>query len=200
MTIERGRIWGEPLELPDGAPTAGSDAELAALVHAAVAQGRPPIVGVGPGDVARTLGVDGMRPPGHRVGFPFDLGYVSLDGADELPFVAHVVVRRTLWRGRFAAVMNAAWVGQWYLGPRAHPNDGRLDITEGRLSGRQRLLARSRLASGSHLPHPDLGIVRADAWTGRFDRPTPVVVDGVAVGRAVVVAVRVVPDRFTLIA
>ena len=96
-------------------------------------------------------------------------------------------------------VMNAAWYGSLYLGPRAHPNDGLLDITVGSLTLRQRLLARTRARGGTHLPHPDLRTVRVAHWSHRFTTPVPILVDGVSKGRARSIEVDLRPDAATIV-
>ena len=56
---------------------------------------------------------------------------VDADGR-RLTAVAHVVARGggPWWRGPIVAVMNADRLGRWDVAPRAHPNDGRLDVVE----------------------------------------------------------------------
>ena len=55
--------------------------------------------------------------------------------------------------------MNSDHLGTWNVAPRAHPNDGKLDvISVGRgMTFRQRLQARTRLELGTHVPHPAIG-------------------------------------------
>ncbi|MFV0526720.1 MAG: hypothetical protein ACK5RL_19730 [Acidimicrobiales bacterium] len=199
MTIEKGRAWGE---LTDAEPeaVAGGDAALAALADAAQRDDRSATLAVEGGDVLATLGVVGLRPVGERMAFPVDLGRVRLDGGDPVPFAAHLVARRRAWRGEVAVVMNAAWIGRWYLGPRAHLNDGLLDVTVGDLPLRQLALARRRAVTGTHLPHPDLTTRRAPTWEYRFNRPVTVRADGRPVGVARWIRVDVVPDCFVLVA
>jgi hypothetical protein len=96
--------------------------------------------------------------------------------------------------------MNCGWVGDWYRGPRAHPNDGLLDVTTGELPLRQRLQARARVRTGTHLPHPGLATSRRGEWEHRFGRDVPVFVDGRRAGRCRVLKVTIQPDCFTLIA
>ena len=99
-------------------------------------------------------------------------------------FVAHLVARRPRWSGRFAVAMNAEWLGDLDLGPRAHPGDGLLDLTEGSLGLRDRLAARRRARTGSHLPHPGLRTSRSASAELSFPDGVPVYLDGVAVGTA----------------
>jgi diacylglycerol kinase family enzyme len=129
---------------------------------------------------------------------PMDLGSVLLDGRQHW-FVAHLVARRSWWRGRVVAVMNAQWIGPWDVAPRSHPNDGLLDVFDGDLSFDDRLKARRRLASGTHVPHPGIAQQRTAAVQLHFDRPTPIWLDGEAVGSATDVSVRVEPDRWTAV-
>ena len=95
--------------------------------------------------------------------------------------------------------MNVGWVGNRYFGPRAHPNDGLVDITVGSLGWRERLGARRRLATGAHLPHPMLASYRKSTWSHRFERPVTVFLDGRKVRRSRTIAVRCLPDCLTLV-
>ncbi|MDA3039963.1 MAG: hypothetical protein O3C27_10645, partial [Actinomycetota bacterium] len=123
-------------------------------------------------------------------------GWVQTDRGEEIPFVAHVVAHRWGWRNEAAAVMNAAWFRGLYLGPRAHLNDGLLDVTVGRLPLRQRVEAHRRAATGTHLPHPMLHTERVPRWEHRFDRPTRVYADGENIGRTRSLIVRVQADAY----
>ena len=64
--------------------------------------------------------------------------------------------------------------------PRAHPNDGFVDVLEvdPKISIRQRAIAWSRSATGSHLPHPNLRVSRSIdfQWSGS---PARMIADGV---------------------
>lgn len=200
MTIRKGEPWGVARPLPPDAHEVATDQALRQLVLAARDQGRPvpPIALVG-GDLSRTMGGSGDR-RGFRaqeaLAFPVDLGLARLDDGAEQPFVAHAVARRRGWSGRFAVAMNAAWLGTWYLGPRAHPNDGLLDLTQGSLPLVQRVLARRRAPTGSHLPHPALVTRRSAEHAITFDRPTAVRLDGAVAGRARRLELRCEPDSF----
>ena len=131
---------------------------------------------------------------------PVDLGSVLVDGVQHW-FVAHLVARRSWWRGRIVAAMNAEFVGNWDVAPRAHPGDGLLDVVDvaPAMSLTDRVKARGRLATGAHLPHPAISVSRRDAVQLAFDRPTPVWLDGVRVGEARNLSVRLEPDALVCV-
>lgn len=194
VTIQKGEPWGEPegpsvdVRLPDDAAVA---------LH--VAERRDAVVAVEAGDLLQTLGLSAGGPRTDALWFPMDLGFISLDGGEELPFAAHVIARGPLWLGEGASIMNAAWLGDRYLGPRSHPNDGLLDITVGSLPPRQLLAAAKRSKTGVHLPHPALTVKRVGMWEHTFDRPRSIWVDGVRSGRAARLQCRIESDWFTLV-
>jgi diacylglycerol kinase (ATP) len=89
--------------------------------------------------------------------------------------------------------MNAAWHGTRNLGPRAHPNDGKLDLTIGGVPPSQRRSASERALTGTHVPHPDLRTFQ----TAEFETEIPnlmVYLDGVPHGRARELRVTLEPD------
>jgi diacylglycerol kinase family enzyme len=104
-----------------------------------------------------------------------------------------------LWFGQQVAVMNAAWLGDLNLGPKAHPNDDLLDVSEGSLPLGQLLLARKRARTGSHLPHPRITMRRVPAVQLHFNRPMPVWLDGQRTGAFRDISVRVEPDALTVV-
>lgn len=202
MTIEKDRPWGGPGRLPDDGVTVDDDARARAVVEAAKRAGRPPpTLGLLGGDLCRTVGGRGDVARLHgddAVTLPTDLGSVLLDGRLHW-FVAHLVVRRSWWRGRVVAVMNAQWLGRWDVAPRSHPNDGLLDVFDGDLSLQDRWKARSRLPTGTHVPHPGIAQRRVSALQVELDRPTPVWLDGERVGEASTLSIRVEPDALHVV-
>ncbi len=197
MGVSPGEAWGSTGDPPDGLVVVGSDAEARAVVTEARRHDRtPPPLGLLGGDLCTTLGGRGDR---HRIEsgpatiVPVDLGSVLLDGRHHW-FVAHLLARRSWWWGRVLAVMNAEHLGAWDVAPRAHPGDGRLDVLDGNLPLGDRLKARTRLRSGTHVPHPGIEQRRVAALQVELDRATPVWLDGERVAEARALSIRVEPD------
>jgi diacylglycerol kinase family enzyme len=154
------------------------------------------------GDLHRTLGAPSpeRRHTADAMRLPIDVARVVLDGETDC-FVAHLVAGRGPWfRCRTVMVMNAAFVGEANLGPRAHPGDGLLDVIDGRLGWLDRRAARRRFGSGTHVPHPDLSQARVATWSTTFDRPVPVRLDGELVGSFRRIHAELVPDAVVVVA
>jgi diacylglycerol kinase family enzyme len=97
------------------------------------------------------------------------------------------------------AVMNAQWIGRWDVAPRSHPNDGLLDVFDADLELDDRLKARPRLLTGTHVPHPGIRQQRAAEVAITLDRPTPLHLDGERVGTATTLEITVVPGAVTCV-
>ena len=203
MIGKRGPGWGvdfgAPGEIPPGALAAGSDAAAGKIVAEARRANRaiPPVVLTG-GDLARTLGLapartassSSLTATGAR--FEVDVGAALVDGRLHW-FVAHLVARRSWWRGRLLVAANASFVGRWNAAPRSHPGDGRLDVFDADPPLMVRLAARRRLPSGTHIPHPQITQRRIAAAQYDLDPDLDVYLDGVRLGRAQTLSLRVEP-------
>jgi hypothetical protein len=192
MTIRAGQDWGEPVEVPPDVVDVSRDDVAAERLG----ETRP--VRLCGGDLwtslgARTHGTGAMR-------YPVDVLRVDADGRP-LVGIAHVVARRSWWRGPILAVMNTDRLGRWDVAPRAHPNDGRADVIEvdSGMSARARWQAWRRLPAGTHVPHPQLHNRRITDETWTFDRPRRLWVDGVARGTVRSLRVAVEPDGATVL-
>ena len=196
MTIRKGSEWGSPYEPAGDEAIAHSDAEAVALISIALDRSQVPApVVLRGGDLYRMLGGRPANPPQQ---FPIDVVEVTAD-ARSFRAIAHVVARRPGWAGPFVVAMNSSSLGEWNLGPRAHPNDGLLDVTEGSLRLRERLQARTRARTGSHLPHPNLRTRRAAAAEFTFDPALALRVDGEPVGTCTHLELTVRPDAATVV-
>ena len=197
MTIERGRDWGSVEPFPEGGLIVDSDLALSALLMVLRAADEPiPAIALTAGDLHRTLGGPDTATrvrEGEATVAAIDVAEVRFEGQTRL-MVAHARLGR-LFGGDGVVVMNAQWIDELDLGPRSHPGDGMLDLTSGSLGLRQRLQARTRARTGTHLPHPGLTTSRADRveWTAR--RPLSLHIDGAAVGRTRTLGIDLLPTQ-----
>lgn len=205
MTIRRGQTWGEARQLPTDIRVVDDDL---ALHHWVVDHRRRQReitdVGVRRGDLARTCGggADGRFDDrtAEVMYVPIDIVRVTADpgSAHERTTwsVAHVVARRSWWRGEVHFVMNAEFYGAGDVVPRGHPNDGRVEVlrVDPAMPWRARWAARRRARSGSHLPHPQLATRQGAALSVVMQRPLVVWVDGERWGQATTLRIEVEPD------
>jgi diacylglycerol kinase family enzyme len=203
MGIARNEDWGRRGALPASGLVVHDDAAAGALLHDARRSGSvAPTVGLLGGDLCATLGGRGdaerLR-SSEATRVLVDAIEVRLDDGAPRHAVAHVIARRSWWRGRTVAVMNAAWLGRWNVAPRAHPGDGLLDLLDGDLPLGDRWKARTRLPLGTHVPHPRISVGRTRRSELAFDPPLDVWLDGVRAGRARRLEVVVLPEALTVV-
>ncbi|MEZ5322677.1 MAG: hypothetical protein R2698_11515 [Microthrixaceae bacterium] len=192
--IRKGAVWGSAVELTGGEPIAHGDAELASILDR-----RPGItVRLDGGDLFTSLGGAPIDPDAATISLPIDLLDVVATRPDGSVVtavgVAHAVARSRYWSGTFAVAMGATQFGPWNLGPKAHPNDGLVDLTVGSLSWGDRLKARRLAPAGAHVPHPALRTERRRSVEVVFDRPRSLSIDAVPFGRIVSLRVTARPD------
>ena len=190
MTIRKGEPWGEPVAAVE------SDLRIAASDIDASSGSLAAPVGLAGGDMARTMGGGAVgRLHSNHVRATVDLLHVTTDAGD-FNALAHVVARRSWWRGEVVLAMNAQFLGVYDVAPRSHPNDGRVDVlrVDARMPVRARLQARRRARTGTHVPHPQIGFASAGRWSASFERPLEVYIDGRRVGRSASLTIEVRPD------
>ena len=202
MNIAKGRDWGTRRPPPDDLRVFDDPADALQVIPAARRAGEdPPPIGLTRGDLVGTLG--GPTPSGFSghaaaLNVQVDLGAALIDGTLHW-FLAHLVARRSWWRGRVLVVANAAFLGDWNIAPRAHPGDGVLDTLETfDMPLSDRWSARRRLRTGTHLPHPAITVRRPRAAQYEFETPIPVRLDGRLVGTSRSLSVRVEPAAVDL--
>lgn len=147
-------------------------------------------------DLARALGITGER---GRVRSPVTLDVLRL-GTDERAVNMVVlgpapdrlgrghrrhrcrveVDGRLVHEGRATTVVVAN--GEYLRGrdvvPRGHPGDGRLEVHVYAVAAGQRRRMRSRLATGTHVPHPGIRTAQGAHVVLHWDRPVRLEVDG----------------------
>lgn len=224
MTIEKGKDWGRRGLVPSEVPLATSDPEIADLFTVDDSGEQPTLVGpkliaftpggrpspASTGDprlattgLANTLGARGTPEVvlgQERTIVPIDLGIATVHGTTTQMIVvaSSLVIAHKFWSGPIEGAMNSSFLGEWNVTPSSHPNDGRFDVVSAKLSISDRLKARRRLPSGSHIPHPDISVRRLKAATFTPAANARVWIDGRELGRAAKVEVAVFADSVEL--
>jgi hypothetical protein len=182
VSVEKGADWGERAQPPADLIVVDDSAAAIETIAAERRANRPPPTTPDLASAEEALHVT------------VDLGAVLVDGALHW-FLDHLIARRSWLRGQVLVVANAAFVGYWNIAPRAHPGDGRFDTLEtSTMSLGDRWQARSRLRLGTHVPHPAITTRRVEAVQYDFERPTPIRLDGRAIGEAQHLSIRLEPD------
>ncbi len=218
--IKRGEDWGQPGALAMGRAVFASDRQLsetldpAEFIRALVSpntqsQQDTPEFGLTGGDLHRTLGSPRHTTADLRGGagmrFPLDVGLATIADANGSTrtevFLAHLESRggRQRFSGESLVAMNAAFIGEDNVGPRAHPGDGLIDVTVGELGWWDRIRSKSRQRTGSHLPHPELRLRRAAHHTPDLMAEGRIIVDGDPVGRGQVLEIRCVASAIVVV-
>ncbi|CAB4723277.1 unannotated protein [freshwater metagenome] len=205
MVIKHGQDWGREDVAPSDLAWASSDSALADCLG----EGHRNVVVTG-GDMWRTIGSENRAVVAGEAAMclPIDIMKVEFRRDDESIVskiaVAHVVLRRSNirggWlRGSLTIAANAQFLGHWDIAPRGHPNDGRVEITQvDEVMGlRQRLTARARLSTGSHLPHPLIQTksMKNFVWEGDSRSHQVLWIDRQLIGRVKSLSVEVCNDE-----
>jgi hypothetical protein len=198
MTVRKGADWGERRAVPIETRRVPDDRALHEWVCAHRAKDLPiGDVAIDGGDLARTLG--GATGPGGEATYAaLDVVRVVADHSLTTWCASHVVARRSWWTGEVLLAMNAEYLGDLDVAPRAHPGDGVIDVVtvNPEMSLRTRRQARDRARRGAHLPHPQLSVRRAATTEATFRRSMTVWVDGVRWCQATTLELHVEPDAY----
>jgi diacylglycerol kinase family enzyme len=143
---------------------------------------------LGGGRLAVNVVVVGVAPDRLRLWHPRHRAEVEVDG-------------RKVFSGRATTVvvMNGQYLRGADLAPRGHPGDGTCEVQAYALPPAQRRLMRSRLASGSHLPHPAVTTARGRRVVVRWAGSQPLEVDGRPVGEATAIDVELFAGAYRLL-
>jgi hypothetical protein len=221
--IKPGEEWGSPASSPPDLEISGSDADLAAAVSE-----RPGIlVRFQPdatSDLAGAVGIPVSDRPrdalGIELGIELALDLLSIEsgpcavnmillgsppdafGRVVRRFGANVRVdARPVFHGPCTTIVIAT--GQFRndldLVPRGHPGDGRAELQVYAVPSRERRQLRARLATGTHVPHPDITQRSGSRVTVSLDRRVALEVDGRRLPATDLVDVSVVPKAYRLL-
>ena len=197
MGITPGKEWGSQDSYPEDLLVINSNQDLWNILESYKRSNETiPVIGLAGGDLWRTLG--GTRKNSRLKSkegqlFTVDIGSVLLDG--HIYWVAsHLIARSPLWLGRSWIAANVAHRKRWNIAPRAHPGDGLLDVLDSNLNFSDLLKAKSRMQTGTHVPHPDINYRRGKSEQTNFSQKTDIWLDDVKVVKAKEISVRVEPD------
>ena len=214
--MKKGEPWGEEATGPPDLAVTGDDPDLARALDAV----RPGLlVRFHPSpdsDLARAVGLGGS-PPG-STSLPMDALRLGGAGLAVNAVVTGVtpdrlrpwhrrhrttveVDGRRVFDGRATSVvvMNGQYLRGADLAPRGHPGDGHCEVQVYALAPSQRGSMRSRLASGSHLPHPGVATATGQRVAVRWAGSQPLEVDGRRTGATEDLAVELVPGAYRLL-
>jgi hypothetical protein len=199
MTIERGVAWGKTVQVPDNIVSVATDSALADCSPA-------DFISLLGGDLFQSLGSPHpVRTGSERTLVNIDALECQLEvsGTNQKLLAASSVVIGSWWsRAEFVCITNGGMLNGLDLTPRAHPNDGKWDVLaiQKSMNLKQRILARRRSKTGSHIPHPDISITRmAEMSFHRAHKRQKLVIDGVPQPQWSSVHCHVVPDYWQVV-
>jgi len=212
MTIRKLEPYGMPTLRPSNLVARQSDYELAQ--HFTSHERDTPCTVVH-GGIAQSLGITGYLKrdvtshASHldhkmtRVDIDLlQIDYRTVDSGEEgfrLVVAGTLSLQHRTPLSTFLILSNSGYWRERDLLPRAHPNDGFVDVLEvdPNITVRQRTLAWRRSKTGSHLPHPHLRVRRTTDfhWSGR---PSNMIADGVAFDEVVWLKCTVLADAMDI--
>lgn len=200
MPISPGSPWGFTSSLPEQTVNMSSDRELGLFLrdHSAK-QIHEQTIFMKSGDIPLVLGVDNRPRNAECIRVVIDaivVSYTDHIGVGHTDVcIASMSITRRFFRGAISVVTNSGYWRNHEVAPRAHLNDGKLDIFEvsGAMRWSQRRLMWKKAEVGAHLPHPLLSYSQGEFfhWKGSQQRLT---IDGQFVGMVTNVSCRVQSD------
>ncbi|TSA51591.1 MAG: hypothetical protein D4R44_07725 [Actinobacteria bacterium] len=205
MVVSKGKYYGRAVPRPSELAILHSDAQLAARFSINERKNLGACT-ISHGSIARSLGITDTKTVTetmHMIDIDLiDVQYrVKLDPlvTQKLVVAGNVVLRNALWRKELIVVSNSGFVNNRDALPKAHPNDGLLDIltVSPNMSLRQRCVAMRRAKQGSHLPHPQM--IASQNSTFRWSGPAlRMYADDVRINGVVWMQCDILPDALTI--
>lgn len=217
MTISKHRLYGTPVSRPSSLHVLRSDLGIAQHY---VSGDTATTCTVTKGSIAQSLGISSGRiqdPDPNQQMTLVDIDLLQIDyrttassNADSSAKASSSTSSRIVVAGTIAIqhrtllstcllLSNSGIFRSRDVLPRAHPNDGFVDVLEvdPKITMRQRAIAWRRSATGSHLPHPSLRVSRSIdfQWSGS---PAQMIADGVTYRGVVWLQCTVLADAMKL--
>ena len=197
--IRRGEEWGSSTTRTESDVVVKGDIAFALCSpeHRLIVSG---------GDIARTLG----DPPPPDIGascteVPIDALRITItlrNGNTITQIASSHVMIGNWFRGRLICVTNGGFIGRKNVSPRAHPNDGFLDVMSllPSMGLQQRYRARQKSILGTHISHPLVETSRARTieFSALF-RSETLRIDGRRIRVWSSIHIEIVPDYWRLL-
>jgi hypothetical protein len=207
MTIRKGQEWGHFESRPADLQVVADDFSASELISSQTLDVKSPLqLSIIKSGLTRTLGV--KNAPHHNQQMlctKFDVieaNFVTVNSDKVIRrcFVGHAFVRSNPFFGQTIAILNTSFIGNRDWAPRAHPNDGKLDIVEldSSMNIRQRLTAFRLMKSGSHLPHPKIRYTQVNEYVIDCQFSASISIEGVRLGAIKKCDFKVLPDAVNL--
>jgi hypothetical protein len=211
MTISKHGLYGTPVSRPSPLHVLQSDLEIAQ--HYSSGDTATPCT-VTQGSIAQALGISSGRiqdPDPNQQMTLVDIDLLQIDYRTTTPSTANssatsrivvagtIAIQHRILLSTCLILSNSGLLRSRDVLPRAHPNDGFVDVLEvdPKISIRQRAIAWRRSATGSHLPHPSFRVSRSIdfQWSGS---PAHMIADGVTYKGVVWLQCTVLADAMKL--
>jgi hypothetical protein len=211
MTISKHGLYGTPVSRPSSLHVLRSDLGIAQ--HYVSGDTATPCT-VTKGSIAQALGISSGRiqdPDPNQQMTLVDIDLLQIDYRTTTPSTANssatsrivvagtIAVQHRTLLSTCLILSNSGLLRSRDVLPRAHPNDGFVDVLEvdPKISIRQRAIAWRRSAIGSHLPHPSFRVSRSIdfQWSGS---PAHMIADGVTYKGVVWLQCTVLADAMKL--
>jgi len=200
MPITPGSPWGTTSPIPERALHLSSDRALGTFLRDNTAQHiHAQSLFMQSGDITRSLSVENRTNHSECIRVVIDaiaVTYTDVKGVEHSDVcIGSLNIARRFLRGAVLVVTNSGYWREHEVAPRAHLNDGKLDIFEvsGAMRWGQRRMMWQKTNLGTHLPHPLLKYSQGDFfhWEGSPQRLT---IDGQFVATTTKVSCRVQSD------
>ena len=211
MTISKHGLYGTPVSRPSSLHVLQSDLEIAQ--HYVSGDTDTPCT-VTKGSIAQSLGISSgtiQDPDPNQQMTLVDIDLLQIDFRTTTPSTANsstssrivvagtIAIQHRTLLSTCLILSNSGLLRSRDVLPRAHPNDGFVDVLEvdPKISIRQRAIAWRRSATGSHLPHPSFRVSRSIdfQWSGS---PAHMIADGVTYKGVVWLQCTVLADAMKL--
>lgn len=202
MTIEKGKEWGTSCVVPADLIRANSDRHLAHMPQHTVCS-------LVAGDLWHALGQPEIKSP-HETGTLVSIDAIGVritshSNTKNVRAASSVEIGKW-WsirqpQNRYVTITNSGYVRSQNLTPRAHPNDGLLDmmIADEHMTLMQRMMASRRARSGSHIPHPQIHVSRVTECSFTQQSNELLCIDGFAIRDWTEMSITILPDFWQII-